>query len=59
MLSLNPMDFWANLNLGCIYEEQNQNIFAYKMFSKALKINPINDLALFNMGVICYKFNMI
>nr|WP_242851229.1 hypothetical protein [Clostridium sp. DMHC 10] len=48
----------ANLNLGSIYEEQNENNLAYRLFSKALKIEPNNYLALFNMGIICYKFNM-
>jgi tetratricopeptide (TPR) repeat protein len=52
------MNFLAALNLGCIYEEENENYCAYKMFSKALKMDPNDYLALFNMGVICYKLNM-
>lgn len=49
----------AIINLALIYDSLGKSEKAKEYYKEALKIEPNNHLALFNMGVICYKFNMI
>lgn len=54
-LELNPHDYWANVNLGSIFEEDNRNEEALELFKRAYKVNPDESGISYNLAVVYTK----
>ncbi len=54
-LSLDENHYWANVNLGSFYENENKNDEALVLFLKAKKVMPEESCASYNLGVVYTK----
>lgn len=54
-LSLDETHYWANINLGSIYEQENENDQALIYFFKAKEIMPEGSCASYNIAVVYGK----
>ena len=55
VLRLDENNFWANINLGSIYERNELNETALKYFLKAYSIDKTKTMVCYNLGVVYYK----
>lgn len=54
-IKLNDKNFWSFLNLGSIYERNNENDKALEYFLKAYEIDKDKPMVCYNIGVTYYK----
>lgn len=55
VLRLDINNFWANINLGSIYERNDENNKALEYFLKAYSIDKNKTMVCYNLGVVYYK----
>lgn len=54
-LKLDPNHYWANLNLGCLYEEMQENETALIYLLQAKNIDENGPMLNYNLGVVYAK----
>lgn len=55
VLRLDEQNYWANINLGSIYERNDNNEQALIYFKKAYEIDNKKEMVCYNLGVAYYK----
>ena len=55
VLRIDQNNFWANINIGSIYERNNHNEEALTYFQKAYEIDNQKEMVCYNLGVAYYK----